>query len=77
MADCFEQPPMTWLGRDMAHDAMIERVRVNGVQNRGSRGRGEAVEHDRNATEPRRHDRAGDGRELQPAEAAQHVERVA
>ena len=77
MADCCEQPPMAWLGRDVAHDAMIERMRVNGKQDRGGSGRGEAVAHDRHATEPRRHDCPGDRRKFEPAQAAQQIERVA
>ena len=56
---------------------MVERMPVGGVQHRGGSGRGKAVEHDRHAAEPRRDHRSGDCGELEPAEAPQHVERVA
>ena len=77
LADPLEQPAMAGLGRDMRDEAMVERVRVGGVQHRRRGGRGEAVEQHRHARHARRHDRAGDRRELVPAEPAQHVERIA
>src|SRR6516225_2086286 len=70
LADLLDEPAMTGLGRDMPDDAMIERMRVGGVQRRRSGGGCKAVEHDRYPPEPSRHDRPGDGRKFEPAQPA-------
>src|SRR5215472_4195316 len=70
LTDPLDEATMTRLGRDMPDHAMIERMRVGGVQHRSSGGGYEAVEHDRYPPEPRRHDRPGDGRKFEPAQPA-------
>lgn len=69
-----EQTGMTGLGRDMAGDAMIRDRGIVGGQ-RGERGAAdEAVQHHRHAELARAQHRAGDGRDLAPADMAQRLE---
>ena len=68
---------MRRLGREMRDLAMVEQGRVDAQQRRGRRGRGEAVEQDRDAREARRDDGPRDRRELEAAEPAQQLEPVA
>ena len=77
LAELVEQQPVSGLGRDVRDDAMIERVRVGGVQHRGGGGRDEPVEQHRHAPHARRQHRAGDRRQLVSAEPAQQLERIA
>ena len=77
LADTVEEPAMARLGRDVAGDAMVEGARVGGVEHRGGGARAEPVEDDRDPPHPRRQDRAGHRGEFEPAQPAQHFERVA
>ena len=77
LADRLQQPRVAGLGRAMRHQAMVERVPVDGVKHRRRRGAGIAVEQHRNAADAGGQHRAGDGRELLAADRRQQGQRIA
>ena len=56
---------------------MIEGARIGGIQYRGGRSGAEPIEHDRHTAHARCQDRPRHRGEFEPAEAAQHIKRVA
>ncbi len=64
-------------GRPMGGQAMIERIRPHGMEHRCSGGRHITIEQHRNALKPCRQNGARHGRQLAPAQPAQHFERIA
>ena len=76
LVQALQQNAMSRLGRDMRDDAVIERPRVGGEQYCRGGGRGVAVQHDRYPAKPCRHHRTRDRGQFEPAEPAQHVERI-
>ena len=64
---------MPGLRGDMRHDAVIERLAVERMQDCGGRGAGEAIEDDRDASHARGEHRAGDGSQLVAAQTPRQV----
>jgi adenosylcobinamide-GDP ribazoletransferase len=64
------------LGRDVASNAVIQRMRIAGVQDGSRRADDIAVEDHRDTLQSRREDRAGDRRNFPTAETAQDFERI-
>ena len=77
LPSCSSTARMRRLRRAVREEAMVDRARVDRMQDRRGGGRDEAVDDDRHALHPRREDRADHGRDLAPAEPAQHLQRIA
>eukprot|EP01036_Dinobryon_divergens_P058488 gene58488-78022_t len=73
LADAAQHVGVGALCGDMPGDAMIERGRIDGVEDGGGGADHITVEDHGNTLQARRHDRARDGRDLPAAEAAQNL----
>ncbi len=76
LREFFDGRHMARFGRDMPDQAMIQRRRVGRMQHRSRRGRHITIDKHRDAFHPRGEDRPGHGRDLAPAQPAQHFERI-
>src|SRR3546814_8695453 len=68
LADARQQPLVAGFGRHVRNDAVVERGRIQGMEDRCRRGAGIAVEHHRSARHARREDGARNGSQLAAAE---------
>jgi hypothetical protein len=76
LADSAQNFGVSAFGRHVRGEAMVERALVERGEDRRRGADDEAVEQHRNALDARGEDRAGDRRDLAPAEATQDLERI-
>src|SRR5690606_12603590 len=76
LAHLFQKLAMARLGGNMTEQAVIDGLRIGGIENRSSSACHETVDDDRNFFHARRENCACHGRDLAATETAQHLQQL-